>query len=178
MLLEHKGIKPRIGKNVFIAPTATVIGNVEIKDGASIWYGTVVRGDRASITVGTNTNIQDNSTVHSDPGKSVTIGDNVTVGHNAVIHACTIEDDCIIGINSVVLTDALVKTGSVVAAGSVIKQGQVVGPYHLMVGIPATLKKELPKTSVEKHRDTANSYHKLAGEHLAIKKAGESPGFF
>ena len=173
MLLEYKGIKPRIGKNVFLAPTATIIGDVEIKDGASIWYGTVVRGDRATITVGENSNIQDNSTVHADPGKPATIGDNVTVGHNAVIHACTIENDCIIGINAVVLTNAYVKTGSVVAAGSVIKQGQVVGPYHLMVGIPAILKKELSKASVEKHRETARSYHKLAEEHLAIKKAGE-----
>ena len=173
MLLEYKGIKPKIGKNVFIAPTATVIGDVEIKDGASIWYGTGRRGDRESITVGENSNIQDNSTVHADPGKSTIIGANVTVGHNAVIHACIIEDDCIIGITSVVLTNAHVKIGSVVAAGSVIKQGQVVGPYHLMVGIPATLKKELPKTSVEKHRDTAKSYHKLAGEHLETKKAGE-----
>ena len=131
MLLEYKGYKPKIGKNVFIALTATVIGNVEIKNGASIWYGTVVRGDRSAITVGENSNIQDNCTVHSDPGKPAIIGDNVTVGHNAVIHACTIEDDCIIGINAVVLTNAYVKTGSVIAAGSVIKQNQVVGPYHL-----------------------------------------------
>jgi carbonic anhydrase/acetyltransferase-like protein (isoleucine patch superfamily) len=173
MILEYKGYKPKIGKNVFIAPTATVIGNVEIKNGASIWYGTVVRGDRSAITVGENSNIQDNCTVHSDPGKPAIIGNNVTVGHNAVIHACTIEDDCIIGINAVVLTNAYVKTGSVIAAGSVIKQNQVVGPYHLMVGIPATLKKELSKISVEQHRETAESYSKLALEHMAIKKAGK-----
>ncbi len=173
MILEYKGHKPKIGKNVFIALTATVIGNVEIKDGASIWYGTVLRGDRAAITVGKNSNIQDNCTVHSDPGKPAIIGDNVTVGHNAVIHACIIEDECIIGINAVVLTNAHVKIGSVVAAGSVVKQNQTVGPYHLMTGIPATLKKELSKVSVEQHRETAESYSKLALEHEAIKKAGQ-----
>ena len=173
MILEYKGLRPKIGINVFIAPTATIIGNVEIKDGASIWYGTVLRGDRAAITVGKNSNIQDNSTVHSDPGKPAIIGDNVTVGHNAVIHACTIEDECIIGINAVVLTNAHVKIGSVVAAGSVVKQNQTVGPYHLMTGIPAAFKKELSKDSVEQHRETAESYSKLALEHKAIKKAGE-----
>lgn len=173
MIFEYKGYRPSIGKNVFIAPTATVIGNVEIKDGASIWYGTVVRGDRAAISVGENSNIQDNSTVHSDSDKPTIIGDNVTVGHNAVIHACTIENDCIIGINAVVLSNAYVKVGSVVAAGSVIKQGQIIGPYHLMAGIPAILKKELSKTAAEKHKETAISYFKLALEHMAIKKAGE-----
>jgi len=145
MILEYKGHRPKIGKNVFIAPTATIIGDVEIKDGASIWYGTVLRGDRAAITVGKNSNIQDNSTVHSDPGKPAIIGDNVTVGHNAVIHA----------------------------AGSVVKQNQTVGPYHLMTGIPATFKKELSKVSVEQHKETAESYSKLALEHRAIKKAGQ-----
>ena len=172
MIFEYKGHRPNIGKNVFIAPTATVIGNVELKDGASIWYGTVVRGDRAAISVGENSNIQDNSTVHSDSGKPTIIGDNVTVGHNAVVHACTIENNCIIGINAVVLSNAYVKVGSVVAAGSVIKQGQIVGPYHLMAGIPATLKKELSTTAAEKHQETATSYFKLALEHIAIKKAG------
>ena len=91
MILEYKGQKPKIGKNVFIAPTATVVGDVEIKDGASIWFGTVLRGDRAAVSVGENSNIQDNCTVHADPGKPAIIGDNVSVGHNAVIHACTIE---------------------------------------------------------------------------------------
>ena len=173
MILEYKGQKPKIGKNVFIAPTATVVGDVEIKEGASVWYGTVLRGDRAAVSVGKNSNIQDNCTVHADPGKPAIIGDNVTIGHNAVIHACTIEDNCVIGINAVVLTSAYIKTGSVVAAGSVVKQGQVVGPYHLMTGIPATLKKELSRASAEKHRETAENYSQLALEYLTIKKAGE-----
>ena len=173
MILEYNGIKPKIGKNVFIADTATVIGDVVIKDNASIWYGTVLRGDMASIVVGECTNIQDNCTVHTDVDKPAIIGDNVTVGHNAVVHGCIIENNCLIGIHSVVLSNAHVKTGSVVAAGSVVKQGQIVGPYHLVAGIPATAKKELTKDSLEKRKQTAKHYVKLAGEHIKITKAGK-----
>lgn len=173
MIFEYKGRKPTIGKNVFIAPTAMVIGDVEIQDNASIWYGTVLRGDLAPITVGKSTNIQDNCTIHTDDDKPAVIGDNVTVGHNAVVHGCIIEDYCLIGINAVVLSDAWIKTGSVVAAGSVVKHGQVVGPYHLVAGIPAELKKELPETTVKKRKETAEHYIELAQEHMAIKKAGD-----
>ncbi len=173
MILSHKGRKPIIGKNVFIAPTAMVIGDVKIKDNASIWYGTVLRGDLAPITVGESTNIQDNCTIHTDDDKPVVVGDSVTVGHNAVIHGCIIEDNCLIGINAVVLSDAWIKTGSVVAAGSVVKHRQVVGPYHLVAGIPAELKRELSETTVEKRKETAEHYIELAQEHMAIKKAGD-----
>jgi len=173
MILEYKGRKPIIGKNVFIASTAMVIGDVEIHDNASIWYGTVLRGDLAPITVGRSTNIQDNCTIHTDNDKPAVIGDHVTVGHNAVVHGCIIEDNCLIGINAVVLSDAWIKTGSVVAAGSVVKHGQLVGPYHLVAGIPAELKKELPETTVKKRKETAEHYIVLAKEHRAIKKAGD-----
>ncbi|MBW2575357.1 MAG: gamma carbonic anhydrase family protein [Deltaproteobacteria bacterium] len=173
MILEYKGHRPKIGKNVFIAPTATIIGNVEIKDGASIWYGTVLRGDMAPITVGKSTNIQDNCTIHTDFDKPTIIGDYVTVGHNAVVHGCIIENYCLIGINAVVLSNAFIKTGSVVAAGSVVKHGQVVGPYHLVAGTPASIKKELSESEMEKRKNTAEHYIELAVEHRAIKKAGQ-----
>ena len=173
MILEFNGIKPRIGENVFIAKTATIIGDVLIKDNASIWYGTVLRGDMASISVGECTNIQDNCTVHTDVDKPAIIGDRVTIGHNAVVHGCIVEDSCLIGINSVVLSNAHIKTGSVVAAGSVVKQGQIVGPYHLVAGIPAVKKKTLAKESLIKRKQTAMHYVELAGEHIKITKAGK-----
>lgn len=172
MILEYNGHQPKIGKNVFIAPTATVIGKVEIKDHASIWYGTVLRGDLASITVGEKTNIQDNCTIHTDIDKPAVIGDNVTVGHNAVVHGCIVEDNCLIGINAVVLSGAWIKTGAVVAAGSVVKHGQVVRPYHLVAGVPAEIKKELSNTTLEKRKETAEHYIEIARKHMAIKKAG------
>jgi len=172
MILEFKGRSPIIGKNVFIAPTAVIIGNVEIKDNASVWYGTVVRGDMERITIGESTNIQDNCTIHTDYDKPTVIGNHVTVGHNAVVHGCIVEDYCLIGINAVVLGGAQIRTGTVVAAGSVVKHGQVVGPYHLVAGTPCELKKVLPETTVEKRKETAEHYMELVREHRAIKKAG------
>ena len=133
-----------------------VIGDVEIKNNASIWYGTVLRGDMAPIIVGESTNIQDNCTVHTDFDRPAIIGDYVTVGHNAVVHGCTIENYCLIGINAVILSHAVIKTGSVVAAGSVVKHGQVVGPYHLVAGTPASIKKELSDAEVENARTLPN----------------------
>jgi carbonic anhydrase/acetyltransferase-like protein (isoleucine patch superfamily) len=117
--------------------------------------------------VGKNTNIQDNCTLHTDFDQPAIIGDYVTVGHNAVIHGCVIEDYCLIGINAVVLSSASIKTGSVV------KHGQVVGPYHLVAGTPALIKKELSEGDVEKRKQTAEHYIELAVEHKAIKKAGK-----
>jgi carbonic anhydrase/acetyltransferase-like protein (isoleucine patch superfamily) len=173
MILEFKGRVPIIGKNVFIAPTAVIIGDVEIKDNTSIWFGTVIRGDRAKITIGEGTNIQDNCTVHSDDDKPAIIGNHVTVGHNAVVHACIVEDHCLIGINAVILSGARIKTASVVAAGSVVKNEQVVGPYHLVAGIPCELKKVLPETAVEKRKETAERYMALSQAYRSIKKAGD-----
>jgi carbonic anhydrase/acetyltransferase-like protein (isoleucine patch superfamily) len=173
MILEFNGIKPKIGKNVYIADTATIIGDVTIEAGASVWYGTVLRGDMAPISVGERTNIQDNCTVHTDVGKPAVIGANVTVGHNAVVHGCMVEDSCLIGINAVVLSGALIKTGSVVAAGSVVKQGQIVGPYHLVAGIPARKKKLLSEQTLVARKQTATHYVELAGRHMKIIKAGK-----
>ena len=165
--VEYHGKKPKIGKDVFIAPGAVVLGDVEIGDGSSIWYGAVVRGDESKIRIGRNTNIQDNCTLHSDPPSPLTIGDNVTVGHNAVVHGCTIEDDCLIGIASIILNDAQVKRGSIVASGSVVKQRQVVGPSHLVAGIPAEVKKKLTQEDMEDNRDNARTYCELARKHMA-----------
>ncbi len=170
MIIEYKGKKPIIGSNVFIATTAVVIGDVEIMDGASIWYGTVLRGDMAAIKIGKESNIQDNCTVHTDYGSPAIIGDRVSVGHNAVVHGCTIENESLIGINAVVLTGAIIKKGSVVAAGSVIKEGQQVGPYHLVAGSPAVLKKELSAALAERFRQPIKNYRKLADEHMALIK--------
>ncbi|UCH21085.1 MAG: gamma carbonic anhydrase family protein [Deltaproteobacteria bacterium] len=165
MILDYKGIKPKIGKNVFIAPTAVVIGKVQIMDNASIWYGAVVRGDREPITIGKNSNVQDNCTVHTDPGYPVVIGRNVTIAHNAIVHGCTIEELSLIGIGAILLNGALIKKGSVVGSGAVVREGQEVGPYQLVAGVPAALKKELDDTILEKNLESARNYMKRAAEH-------------
>lgn len=166
MIIEFNRIAPAIGKNVFIAPTAVVIGNVTIGDGASIWFNAVLRGDMAPITIGANTNIQDNCTIHTDFGKPATIADNVTVGHNAVVHGCTIEAGSLIGIGAIVLNDAHVMVQSVVAAGAVVREGARVGPRQLVAGAPATVKRELADLPTDRLERSVAHYLKLAGAYL------------
>ena len=166
MILPYQGKTPTIAANTFIAPTATIIGDVEIGEGASIWYGAVLRGDLAAIRIGTNTNIQDNCTVHTDINKPAIIGDHVTVGHNAVVHGCTVEKSCLIGMNAVVLSSAYLKTGSVIAAGALIKEGQETGPFQLLAGMPAIVKKELSEEILDVLDIPVDEYLELAKLHM------------
>jgi carbonic anhydrase/acetyltransferase-like protein (isoleucine patch superfamily) len=162
MLIEYKGKAPVIGRNVYIAPTATIIGDVTIGDGSSVWFGAVIRGDLAPISIGKNTNIQDNCTLHVDLNTPAVIGNNVTVGHNAVVHGCTVEDKSLIGINAVLLNHARIRSGSIVAAGAVVKEGQTVGPDHLVAGIPAAYKKNLTDASPETFSGPVEDYLSLS----------------
>lgn len=143
MILTYRGKTPRIGRDTFIAPTAVVVGDVVVGDRVSIWFNAVLRGDMAPITVGANTNIQDNCTVHTDGDEPAHIGENVTVGHNAVVHGCTLEKNCLVGIGAVVLNGARVGEGAVVAANAVVRERQTVGARQMVAGAPAKLKKEL-----------------------------------
>lgn len=162
MLLHFKGKTPKIGKYVFVASTAVIIGDVTIQEGASIWFGAVVRGDMAPITIGRNTNIQDNATIHVDYDQPAIIGDNVTVGHNAVVHGCTIEDECLIGMGSVVLNRSLIRAGSVVAAGSVVREGSLIGPRQLAAGAPAIVKKALTEKMLAAFTEPCRNYIELS----------------
>ncbi|WP_319409326.1 gamma carbonic anhydrase family protein [uncultured Desulfosarcina sp.] len=166
IIIEYNGIVPTIGKNVFIAPTAVVIGDVTIGDGASIWFNAVLRGDMASIRIGANSNIQDNCTVHTDFGKPAVIGDHVTVGHNAVVHGCTIDAGSLVGIGAIVLNDAHVMEQTVVAAGAVVREGARVGPRQLVAGTPATVKKELANLPMDRFKRSVDQYLKLSGTYL------------
>jgi carbonic anhydrase/acetyltransferase-like protein (isoleucine patch superfamily) len=162
MIETFNGVRPRIGANVFIAPTAAVIGDVEIMDGASVWYGAVIRGDLAPIRIGRDTNIQDNCTIHVDAGQPAIIGASVVMGHNAVVHGCTIEDTCLIGINAVVLNGARIRSGSIVAAGAVVLEKQTIGPLELAAGIPAKVRRALPDQTRDDIRHDAEIYLQLS----------------
>lgn len=175
MIQALAGKAPKIGRNVFVASTAVILGDVEIGDGASIWYGAVLRGDMEAIRIGAGTNIQDNSTVHTDRGHPVRVGSGVTVGHNAVIHGCAIEDHCLIGIGALVLSGALIRRGSVVAAGAVVREGQVVGPGLLMAGIPAEIKRSLTADEQRLLQQPAATYADLARAHRALSDAHSQP---
>ncbi len=159
------GNTPKIGKNCFLAETATVIGEVEIGDDCSIWYSAVLRGDVHYIKIGNNTNIQDNTTVHATYKKSPTnIGSNVTIAHGAIVHGCTIKDNVMVGMNAVVLDDAVVESNSIIAAGSVVTKGTIVESGSVYAGIPAKKIKEISSDLLEGEINRiANSYAMYAG---------------
>jgi len=138
--------EPQIHFQSFIAENATIIGDVIIGKGSSIWYGVVIRGDVNYIYIGENTNIQDNTTIHATFEKYPTvIGNNVTIGHNAIIHACTIEDNVLIGMGAIIMDNAVIGTGSIIAAGAVITPNTKVPAYSLYGGVPARKIRDLDK---------------------------------
>jgi carbonic anhydrase/acetyltransferase-like protein (isoleucine patch superfamily) len=166
MIFEYNQTVPTIGKRVYIAPTAVLIGDVSIGDGASIWFNAVLRGDMAPIVIGANSNIQDNCTIHTDTDMPVQIGDYVTVGHNAIIHGCTIDSGCLIGIGAIVLNGAHVEAQSLVAAGAVVREGTHVGPRQLVAGSPAVVKRELSGEMLDRIEQAPDDYLKLAAAYL------------
>src|SRR5262245_8788896 len=137
-IYAHKRIAPTLGKDVYLAPNATVIGDVVIGDESSVWFGVVIRGDVFPIRIGARTNVQDNAVVHVTNGKAATsIGDDVTVGHLALVHGCAIGNRCLIGMGSIVLDDAIIEDECFIAAGALVPPGMRVAARSLMVGRPA-----------------------------------------
>jgi carbonic anhydrase/acetyltransferase-like protein (isoleucine patch superfamily) len=156
-----KGITPQFEKDVFLAENATVIGDVVIGEGSSIWYGAVLRGDVGTIRIGKRSNVQDLCMVHCTYDYSGTlIGDDVTIGHGAVVHGAEVKDRCLIGMNAVVLDKAVVGPDTVVAAGSVVLEGMVLEPGHLYAGIPAKKIKPLSEAQLQGLKDSAAAYSK------------------
>jgi len=162
MIVAYNGIKPKIHTSVFIAPTAVIVGDVEIGEGSSVWFGAVVRGDMSGVKIGKFSNIQDNCTVHTEANHPVVVGDYVTVGHNAIVHGCTVEDAVLIGIGSILLNGAIIRSGATVAAGSVVREDQLVDARHLVAGIPATFKKLQAEETPARHQEHAQKYAELA----------------
>jgi carbonic anhydrase/acetyltransferase-like protein (isoleucine patch superfamily) len=163
---------PDIDRAAFIAPTATVMGYVSIGEGASVWYGAVVRADVERIEIGDFTNIQDGAILHGDPGKITVLEDHVTIGHRAVIHAAHVERGCLIGIGAVILDGVRVGAGSVVGAGSIVTKD--VPPRSLVVGIPAKRVREVSDTEAEELFQHARRYTQLALVHAG---KGTETGF-
>ncbi len=144
IIKELNGHTPQFGNNCFLADNAAIIGQVEMGDDCSIWFGAVLRGDVNYIKIGNKVNIQDNATIHATYQKYPTnIGNNVSIAHNAVVHGCTIHDNVLIGMGAVVLDNAVVESNSIVAAGSVVTKGTVVESGWIYAGIPAKKIKEV-----------------------------------
>ncbi|HSV28165.1 MAG TPA: gamma carbonic anhydrase family protein [Candidatus Omnitrophota bacterium] len=162
-ILPYKGVRPTIADDVFIAPTAVVIGDVVIGAGSSVWFNCTVRGDVHEIRIGERTNIQDGTVVHVTGGKFGTyIGSDITIGHGAVLHACTLEDCCFIGMGATVMDGAVVETGAMVAAGAVVTPGKRVRKGELWAGNPAKLLRELTEADIAFFPKSAANYVALA----------------
>ncbi|WP_330315927.1 gamma carbonic anhydrase family protein [Streptomyces platensis] len=168
------GQEPKIGQKAFTAPTSVVLGEVTMAPGSSVWYHTVLRADCGPIVLGADSNIQDNCTVHVDPGFPVTVGARVSVGHNAVLHGCTVEDDVLIGMGATVLNGAHIGEGSLVAAQALVPQGMQVPPGSLVAGVPAKVKRQLTDEERETIKLNAVMYLELAAQHReAVAGAGD-----
>jgi carbonic anhydrase/acetyltransferase-like protein (isoleucine patch superfamily) len=164
-ILPHGDEAPRFGAEVFVAPTAVVVGDVELGDRVSVWWGAVLRGDVHSIRVGADSNVQDGTVLHGTLGEwPVVIGARVSIGHQATVHGAVVEDDCLIGIGARVLDGARIGAGSLVAAGALVREGMQVPPRSLVVGVPAVVKRELTERELELIRRTPPRYAKLAAD--------------
>ena len=159
------GREPKIDEDAFVAPTASVIGDVTLGAGASVWYGAVLRGDVERISVGASSNVQDNCTLHADPGFPVSVGERVSIGHNAVVHGATVGDDCLIGMGATVLNGAVIGAGSLVAAQALVPQGMVVPAGSLVAGVPAKVRRELSAEEREGLTLNGTLYAELAQAH-------------
>jgi len=164
---------PDLSAAAFVAPNATVMGQVQVGEGASIWYGAVVRGDVERIDIGAHSNVQDGAVLHGDPGEPTVLEDYVTVGHRAVVHSAHIEQGCLIGIGAIVLDGVRVGAGSIVGAGCVVTKD--VPPRSLVVGVPGKVLREISEAEALDLIDHAKRYEKLAQVHAGT---GTDMGFY
>jgi len=173
-IYELDGKAPQLGTGAWVADSAEVIGQVELGDHTSVWYGCVIRGDTGeTIRIGRNSNIQDLSVLHADFGKPLTVGDNVTVGHQVMLHGCTIGDNSLIGIQAVVLNGAKIGRNSIVGAGSVVTEGKEFPDNSLIIGSPAKVARTLDAAAVERIRKSAEHYVQNGRRHAqGLRKIG------
>jgi gamma-carbonic anhydrase len=159
---------PRFGQRVFVASSAVLVGDVELADDVSVWYGAVLRADLQRIVIGARSNVQDGAVLHVDSPDSPTIvGEDVTIGHAAILHGCTVERGALIGMQSTVLNGAVIGAEAVVAAGALVPPGMRVEPRTLVAGVPAKPRGEVAEEALEQMRRGVRVYLELKGRYLA-----------
>jgi carbonic anhydrase/acetyltransferase-like protein (isoleucine patch superfamily) len=173
---ELNGKRPRVHPDAFVAPTAAVIGDVDVGAHASIWFGVVLRGDESSIVVGAGSNVQDNSLVHCAEGLPTVIGENVTIGHGVCLEGCVVEEGAVVGTGAIMLQRSRLGAGAMLAAGAVLGEGQEVPAGHLAAGVPAVVKKELSGSSLEWVGRTAGHYQENGRRYRRELRAPGGPG--
>ena len=167
MLRDFEGIQPQLGSSVFVAPTADVIGDVDLGDRSNIWYGSVLRGDVGKIRVGMDTNIQDLTMIHVTTDQfDAIIGDRVTVGHRAILHGCEVGDDTLVGMGAIILDGAVIAPFSLVAAGALVPPGMRVPSGHVVAGTPAKVLRPIRESERELIKSSAPHYVELAKRHI------------
>ena len=172
MLLSLGDRTPSVHETAWVAPSAEVIGSVELRERSSVWYTAVLRADFDPIVLGAGSNLQDGVVVHTDDGRPTTIGSGVSVGHRAVLHGCTIGANCLVGMGAVVLNGARIGAGSLVAAGAVVPEGADIPPRSLVAGVPATVRREIDEAAVIRIRANAEAYVGLAELHRSARVIG------
>jgi len=165
--------KPALGRDAWVAPDATVIGDVILGDDASIWWNAVVRGDNDTIRIGAGSNIQDGSVLHADEGVPLTLGERVTVGHLVMLHGCTVGEESLIGIKSVILNRAVIGRHCIIGANSLIPEGKVIPDRSLVMGSPGKVVRQLSDEEVARLRLAAQGYVENARRYRAgLKREG------
>ncbi|MBM9461666.1 gamma carbonic anhydrase family protein [Nocardioides sp. zg-536] len=150
MLIALDDRSPVVPDSAWVAPSATLIGSVQLAEGASVFYGAVLRADNEPITVGAGSNVQDNCVFHTDKGKPITLGEGVSVGHGAIIHGATVGDHVLVGMGATIMNDAVIGDEVLIAAGALITEGMQVPPRSLVAGVPGKVRRELSDAEVER----------------------------
>jgi carbonic anhydrase/acetyltransferase-like protein (isoleucine patch superfamily) len=142
-IYELGGVRPTLHPTAWIAPSAELIADVRLGEGASVWFGAVIRADNTPITIGARTNVQEGAMLHSDPGAPLTVGEDCTIGHHVILHGCTVGNGALVGMGAVVLNRAVIGDGCIVGAGALVTEGKTFSPGSLVVGSPAKVVREL-----------------------------------
>jgi carbonic anhydrase/acetyltransferase-like protein (isoleucine patch superfamily) len=170
------GVAPTIGEDVFLAPTAVVVGDVRVGDRANVWFGTVLRGDFSYIVIGAGTSVQDNAVIHCASDVPTIVGENVVVGHGAMLEGCVVEDGALIGMGAIVLQHVRIGAGAMLAAGAVVPERARVRGRTLVAGIPATHKKELSGAALSWTERAAAEYQQLREQYVTTSRVRPARG--
>jgi carbonic anhydrase/acetyltransferase-like protein (isoleucine patch superfamily) len=162
MVHSFEGERPEISRASFVAWNAELCGRVSLGEGASVWYGAVLRGDVAAIRIGAGSNVQDGAVLHVDHGRDCVLGDHVTIGHGAIVHACEVGDRCLVGMGAIILDRATIGEDSIVGAGALVTQGKSFPPRSMILGSPAKAVRPLTDEEVAGLRAHAEAYVELA----------------
>lgn len=167
LIMPYESAAPKIDQSVFLAPNATVVGDVTIGEGASVWFGAVIRGDFQPVVIGKNTNIQDNATIHVMYEYPTTIGEGVIIGHNVIIHAKSIGDHSLIGMGSIIMGNTIIGENVIIGAGSIIERDRKIPPNSIVYGRPAQIIRGLRDDEIEALKESALSYREVAAKYKA-----------